>query len=56
MIPIKTQYKTHDGKILAIVEVFKTWHHYLKDYKHEIFAFTDHNYLRRFIDMKSLSS
>ena len=25
MIPAKTQYKTHEGELLAIVEVFKTW-------------------------------
>ena len=24
MIPVKTQYKTHNGELLAIVEVFKT--------------------------------
>ena len=29
MIPAKTRYKTHDGKLLAIVEAFKTWRHYL---------------------------
>ncbi len=31
MIPIETWYETHDGKLLVIVEAFKTWRHYLKD-------------------------
>ena len=30
MIPAKTRYKTHNGELLAIVEAFKTWRHYLE--------------------------
>ena len=30
MIPAETRYETHDGKLLAIVEAFKTWKHYLE--------------------------
>ena len=56
MIVAETRYETHDGQILAIVEVFKTWRHYLKGYKHEVLVLTNHNKLRRFIDMKNLSS
>ena len=56
MILAETQYKTYDGKRPTIVEAFKTWHHYLKDYKVEIFIFTDHNNLCCFMDTKSLSS
>ncbi len=56
LIPIKTWYKTHDGKLLAIVEVFKTWRHYLEGCKHEVLVLTDHNNLQRFMDKKSLSS
>ena len=29
-IPAETRYKTHNGELLAIVEVFKTWRHYLE--------------------------
>ena len=36
MILAKTWYKTYDGELLAIVEAFKTWRHYLKDCKHKI--------------------
>ncbi len=56
MIPAKTCYKTHDQELLAIVEVFKTWHHYLEGCKYEVLVFTDHNNLRQFMDTKSLSS
>ena len=55
MIPVETQYETHDGKLLAIVEVFKTWSHYLEGCKHEVLVLTDHNNLCYFIDTKSLS-
>ena len=42
--------------MLAIVEAFKTWHHYLKGCKLEVLMFTNHNNLGRFMDTKSLSS
>ncbi len=45
MIPVKTRYETYDGKLLAIVEVFKTWRHYLEDCKHEVLVLTDYNNL-----------
>ena len=56
MILAKTWYKTHNGELLAIVKVFKTWHHYLESCKHEVFVLTDHNNLYQFMDTKSLSS
>ena len=56
MIPAETQYETHNGELLAIVEAFKTWRHYLEGCKHEVFVITDHNNLRCFINTKSLSS
>lgn len=55
MIPIKTGYETHDGEILAIIEVFKTWHHYLEGCKHDVFILTGYNNLYWFVDTKSLS-
>ena len=45
MIPIETRYETHDGKLLAIVEAFMTWKHYLKYFRHEVFIFTNYNNL-----------
>ena len=56
MISAETRYETYDGKLLVIVETFKIWRHYLKGCKHEILVLTDHNNLRCFMDMKSLSS
>ena len=56
MIPAETRYETHDGKLLAIVEAFKTWQHYLESCKHEVLILTDHNNLRQFMYTKSLSS
>ena len=55
MIPAETRYETHDGELLAIVEAFKNWRHYLEGCKHEVLVLTDHNNLRQFMDMKSLS-
>ena len=56
MIPAETQYKTNDGKLLAIVKAFKTWRHYLKGCKHEALILTNHNNLCFFMDTKNLSS
>ena len=56
MIPVETRYKTHNGKLLAIVEAFKTWRHYLEGCKHKMLVFTNHNNLCCFMNMKSLSS
>ena len=55
MIFIETWYKTHDQELLAIVEAFKTWCHYLKGYKYEVLVFTDHNNFHQFMDTKNLS-
>ena len=56
MILAETWYKTHDGKLLAIIKAFKTWRHYLESCKHKVLVFTDYNNLCCFIDTKSLSS
>ena len=55
MIPANIQYEIHNIELLAIVEAFKTWRHYLEDYKHEILIFNNHNNLCQFMDMKSLN-
>ena len=56
MISAKTWYKTHNAELLAIVEAFKTWRHYLEGCKHKVLVPTNHNNLRWFMDTKSLSS
>lgn len=42
MIPVKIQYKTYNSKLLAIIEVFKTWQHYLKSCRHKVLIFTNY--------------
>ncbi len=56
MIPTETRYKTHDQELLAIVEAFKNWRHFLESCKYDVLVLTDHNNLRRFMDIKNLSS
>ncbi len=56
MIPAKTQYKTYNQELLAIIKAFKTWHHNLEGCKQEVFVPTKYNNLCWFIDTKSLSS
>ncbi len=56
MIPAKIWYDTHDGELLAIVIVFKTWRHNLEGCKHEVLVLTDYNNLQRFMDTKTPSS
>ncbi len=45
IIPAETRYETHNGELLAIIEAFKTWRHYLKGCKHEVLVLIDHNNL-----------
>lgn len=46
----------HNQKLLTIIEAFKTWRKYPKDYQKKVFILINHNNLRYFIDTKSLSS
>ena len=54
MIPAKTYYKTYNGKLLVIVEAFKTWKHYLEGYKHKVLVLTKYNNLHQFINTKNI--
>ena len=56
MILAKMCYKTHNAELLAIVEAFKNWRHYLEGCQYKVLVLTDHNNLRWFMDTKSLSS
>ena len=55
MIPAETRYETHDGELLAIVEAFKTWKHYLEGSRHKVLMLTNYNNLQQFMNTKSLS-
>ena len=48
-------YDTHDKELLAVFEVFKTWHHYLELPHHMIDVITDHKNLEYFSTTKMLS-
>ena len=56
MIQAETRYETFNAKLLAIIEIFKNWCHYLEGCQYKILVLTDHNNLYWFIDTKSLSS
>lgn len=55
IILIETRYKTHNRKLLIIVEIFKTLHHYLKECKYKVLVLTDYNNFCDFMDIKNLS-
>lgn len=55
MIQVETLYKIHNVELLAIIEAFKTWKHYLEGYKDEILVLTDYNNLYQFMDTNSPS-
>ena len=42
MTDIETHYEAHDGELLAIVEVFKHWQHYLKGSRYPVIMKSDH--------------
>ena len=55
MISTETWYETYNSELLAIVEAFKTWRHYLERCKHKVLVLIDHNNLQLFMNTKSLS-
>ena len=56
MISAKMRYKTHDAELLAIVDTFKNWRHYLEGCQYKVLVLTNDNNLCWFMDTKSLSS
>lgn len=55
MISVKTWYKTHNGEILAIMKISKTWQYHSKDCHYESFILTDDKNFYYFINLKGLS-
>ena len=53
--PAEQNYETHDGELLAIVEGFKQYRHYLEGASHAVQVLTDHNNLRGFMGVKQLN-
>ncbi len=56
LIPAETHYETHDQELLAIVAVFKHWHHYLERSTLTVEVLTDYNNLVAFQRVKALNS
>jgi hypothetical protein len=48
-------YDTHDAELLAIVEAFKQWRHYLEGSRYPITVMSDHANLRFFMTTKELN-
>ena len=55
MIAAELNYDIYDKELLAIVECFCLWRHYLEGSKYTIQVFTDHNNLQYFTTTKQLS-
>ncbi|SLM35363.1 Reverse transcriptase domain [Lasallia pustulata] len=55
MIPAERKYETHDGELLAIVESFRQWRHYLEGSTHLVEVLSDHSSLRSFMTTHKLS-
>ena len=53
--PAERNYSTHEQEMLAIVQAFKEWRHYLEGSQHKVVVFTDHNSLKYFMTQPSLS-
>lgn len=52
---IQSNYETHNQELLAIVESFKHWCHYLESAQHEVLVLTNHHNLKKFIETMRLS-
>ena len=48
-------YDVHDKELLAIVECFRTWRHYLEGAHHQVKVITDHKNLMYFMTTKVLN-
>ncbi|KAG8424880.1 hypothetical protein J3458_022432 [Metarhizium acridum] len=48
-------YGIHDKELMAIIECFKEWRHYLIGAKHQIKVYTDHKNLTSFLTTKDLN-
>ena len=54
-MPAEQNYDIYDKELLAIVDAFKHWQHYLQDARHEVLVIIDHKNLISFIMTKILN-
>ena len=55
MIDAERNYEIHDAELLAIVESFRHWRHYLEQPYHTVEVLTDHSNLRAFMSTHKLT-
>ena len=55
MLLLEQYYEIHNAELLAIVESFKIWRHYLEGATHTILVLTNHNNLKKLMETTSLS-
>ena len=55
MTEAETRYDIHDGELLAIVEAFRHWRHYLEGSRWPAVVKTDHHSLQHFMTKKELN-
>ena len=55
MIDAERNYEVHDAELLAIVESFRHWRHYLEPPQHSVEVLTDHNNLHAFMTTHKLT-
>ena len=53
--PAEANYETHDAELLAIVQAFKQFRHYLEGSAYPVTVLSDHNNLRYFMTTKELN-
>src|SRR5437762_4784060 len=55
LTPAEQNYDIHDKELLAIMDAFKHWRHYLQGARHEVAVIMDHKNLTSFTTMKALN-
>ncbi len=55
MIDAEEKDEIHDAELLAIVESFRHWRHYLEEPYHTVEVLTDHSNLRAFMSTYQLT-
>lgn len=55
MTPAERNYDIHDKELLAIVDSFQHWRHYLEGARHRIEVFSDHENLQHFLEKRHLN-
>ena len=55
LLPAETNYQIYDKELLAIVDSFKHWRHYLEFSEHPVAVITDHKNLEYFSTTRNLS-